>query len=175
MPYFKYMKNRRKFNNHQRKKAIAQFFLQNFMFLKGKLLISSNLTLFNQKTWKNLQKNPKNKFFYHFQWDFEDIFQKQNCRSSIRFPNFSAVFDLEPKNHFFTYFAKIPGQTRRPRASDFDNSQFRIGTICGLALFSFSSSWDISVWKAWRQGRAGSPTESSTIFVNRTLSASLRS
>ena len=106
-------------------------FLPNFMFLKGKLLISSNLTLFNQKTWKNLRKNPKNKFFYHFQWDFEDIFQKQNCRSSIRFPNFSAVFDLEPKNHFFTYFAKIPGQTRRPRASDFDNSQFRIGTICG--------------------------------------------
>ena len=36
---------------------------------------------------------------------------------------------------------------------------------------SSSSSWDISVWKASRPGRVGSPTKSSSMFVNRTLSS----
>jgi len=56
MHYFKYLKNRRKFNNFRKKLAIAPFF-PNLMNFKEKLLFSWYLTLFNRKKLKNVQKN----------------------------------------------------------------------------------------------------------------------
>ena len=129
-----------------------------------------------KKNWKTSEKlfflAKKKTFFSHFQWDFEDTFWIQNCRSFIfhyyaifRFLNFPVVFDLEPKNYFLVYLAKTNILAKRAgwMLQGFDKSQYMGWNYMWLNFgpASSSGSWEISVWKASRSagsGRASSRT-----------------
>ena len=71
-------------------------------------------------------------------------------KQSSDFQNFSVVFDIEPENQIFTYLVKTGLLANLEQE------------LYVVKFWAISSSWDISVWKALRPDRVGSPTKSYT-------------